>query len=352
MASKSPGAPVPLRVFIFNDSPTMRVALKAALTQFPDIVVVAEADSAEHASELIERAKPDVVLMDVIMPGKDGYEATREIMDRVPTPIVMVSAIVDPSDSRVVFEALTAGALCIAEAPPPPTDPRYKSRSGALAQLLRVMAAANVKKGQAALASEAPPRVNDVGRQSIDAIGVVASTGGPSALVRLLSQLPERCPSVLVVQHLAHGFAESFAAWLEERTGHPVKVARDGEYLRSGMVYLAPDDCHLELSGGRTLRVHREPAFGLFRPSGDLLLSSLARILGRRALGVVLTGMGDDGSVGARELRQAGGQVAAQDEQSSVVFGMPQAAISVGGADVVLPLDQIAGWVVERSGCP
>jgi chemotaxis response regulator CheB len=256
-----------LRVAVFNDSPTMRAAIRAAIRaaveREPDMRVVTEQDSADDAAAVVARSYADAVIMDVAMPGVDGYQATREIMRRRPTSIVMVSSMVDARDAAVVFAAL--------------------------------------------------------------------------------------------VQHLAAGFTASFASWLGSSTGHPVLIAEDGERAVPGCVYLPPEDHHIGLAVD--LRIHLDgldevdgaaPAAG-FRPSGDYLLASLAR-LGRRALGVVLSGMGRDGAEGAARLRQAGGHVVAQALESATVTGMPSAACRSGAAEAMLAPEDIARWLASRSG--
>jgi two-component system chemotaxis response regulator CheB len=343
----------PLRVVIVNDSKTMRASLRAALAAASDFVVIAEAADGVEAVEVVARTRPAVVLMDVVMPHSDGYAATRAIMARVPTPIVMISAVVDPRDSAVVFETLEAGALCIAEAPPSPTDPAYRFRCATLVQLVRSMAAIDVTRSRRAREAAPPPPRPRASRSTsnIAVIGIAASTGGPGALVAILAALPlDVMPPILIVQHIASGFSESFALWLTERTLHPVVVARHGALLERGRVYVAPDDRHLGITADHRVELNDDAAIGRQRPAGDYLFTSLARFAGPRSLGVVLTGMADDGANGAVTLRRAGGVVAAQDEATSIIYGMPKAALERGGVDDVLPLGEIAAWLCSRSG--
>jgi two-component system, chemotaxis family, protein-glutamate methylesterase/glutaminase len=344
----------PLRVVIVNDSRTMRASLRAALAATSDFEVIAEAADGLEAVEVVARTRPAVVLMDVVMPHSDGYAATRAIMARVPTPIVMISAVVDPRDSAVVFETLEAGALCIAEAPPAPSDPQYRFRCASLVQLVRSMAAIDVtrsRRGRDVAPAPLLPRRATRSASNISVIGLAASTGGPGALVAILAALPlDVMPPILIVQHIAAGFTESFALWLKERTHHAVEVARHGVPLERGRVYVASDDRHLGISADYRIDLSADAPIGRQRPSCDHLFFSLARFAGPRSLGVVLTGMADDGAAGAVALRRAGGMIAAQDEATSVIYGMPKAALERGGVDDVLALGEIAAWLCNRSG--
>lgn len=342
-----------LRVVIVNDSKTMRTALRAALASAPDLLVIEEAADGVKAVEVVARTRPAVVLMDVVMPHSDGYAATRAIMARVPTPIVMISAVVNPRDAAVVFEALEAGALCIAEAPPAPSDPAYRFRCATLAQLVRSMAGIDVTRPSNAAAAAPPAPRPHLARAAsrISFIGLAASTGGPGALVAILAALPLGVmPSILIVQHIAPGFTESFARWLKERTLHPVEVARQGAPLERGGVVIAPEDRHLGVTPDHRVELSDGAPIGRQRPSADHLFHSLAHVSGPRALGVVLTGMADDGADGALSLHRAGGVIAAQDEATSVIYGMPKAALDRGGVDDVVALGGIAPWLCDKSG--
>lgn len=338
-----------LRLVIVNDSATLRASLRAALAGAEDMVVVGEAADGAQAVSVVSATRPSVVLMDIVMPRMDGYAATRQIMATAPTPIVLVSSVVNPRDIQVAMEALRCGALAIVEALPSPNDPAYMFRRDALFHTIRSMA--NVKMPTRAPEPPSPlhaPHAN--APADVAAVGLAASTGGPNAIVEVLRMLPKGVsPPILIVQHIGRGFAEGFARWLTDTTGHPAKLATDGELVHRGGVYVAPDERHLGLDAGLRVVLSDAPAVGLFRPSCTWLLRSLAASLGRRARAVILTGMGDDGADGAVALRRAGGRVAAQDEATSVVYGMPCAAWERGGVDDVLPLGAIADWICARS---
>lgn len=335
-----------LRVLVVNDSRTQRAALCAALRAADGVTVVAEASSGAEAVRAVSPARPDVVLMDVVMPHFDGYAATRAIMAHAPVPIVLVSSVVDPRDVSVAMEALRSGALAILEALPSPLAPDFVARRDALVRTLRAMArvsvSALVPRASRALTPALPRPAIDRATPGPAVVGIAASTGGPGALVTVLRGAPVRCAPVLLVQHIAAGFSEGFAQWLASATGRPVDLAVHGRAALEGHVYIAPGDRHLGIAADGTLELSDAPPEGLFRPSATWMLRSLARSFGDRARAAVLTGMGSDGAAGALALRQAGGRVFAQDEATSVVYGMPGETVALGAAHAVLPLDQIA----------
>lgn len=335
-----------LRVVVFNDSPTVRSVLRATLASAPDFSLVGEAADGTDAASICEEYQPDLVLMDAMMPTVNGFEATQAIMARAPVPIVIVSAILDPKNADVLFQAMKAGALFVV--PPPSVAPRGDGslEQAVFLQTLRnVVAATSLREGDDA---PAPPEPREAAPRSVDVIGVCASAGGPAAITELLGTLREhRMPPILLVQHLAAGFHRTFADWLGSQTGMSVQVAADGEPLQAGHVYLAPGDSHLRYRSGATASVTSDPPIGQFRPSATALLESLT-VARHRARGVVLSGMGDDGAAGAVTLRRSGGKVVVQDRASSAVYGMPQAALKAGGADDVLNPRNIGLWLIRE----
>lgn len=338
-----------LRLVIVNDSATARAALRRAF-DVPGVEVVGEAKDGAEGLSMAAALRPSVVVMDIVMPVMDGYAATRQIMATNPTPVVLVSSAVDPRDADVAMEALRSGALAIVEALPAVNDPAYETRRDALLHLLRSMARVKLDRLKADPLAPVVPRAAAGVARDVAAIGIAASVGGPNAVVELLRMLPPHVmPPVLIVQHMARGFAEGFARWISEATGHPTTVAVDRSPTARGAVYIAADDRYLGIDASLRLVVSDAPQVGLFRPSGNYLFESMARSLGPRARGVVLTGMGDDGADGAATLRRSGGRVAAQDEATSVVYGMPKAAAQRGGADVTLPLLEIPAWLCGQS---
>lgn len=329
-----------VRALVVEDSTTARALLVELLRSDPGIEVVGEATNGQQAVELVSRLRPSVLLMDIEMPIMDGFEATKRIMVETPTPIVIVTARHNPRDVEVSLRALRLGALTVLPKPGGPGTPRFDEEAAQLVRLVKALADVKVVRrrwlpesgdGHRELRRTSPPP-SGTGR----AVAVAASTGGPAALYRFLELLPADVGApVLVVQHIAPGFVEGLVSWLGSGSALPVKVAERDERLRADTVYVAPDDRHLEVAGEQAVRLSDGPALGGFRPSADALFESMAAVFGRAAAGVVLTGMGTDGLRGSRALRRSGAFVLAQDEETSVVFGMPRAVVDEGIADVV-----------------
>jgi two-component system chemotaxis response regulator CheB len=338
-----------LRIVVAEDSPTARRLLVEILRADPALTVAGEAKDGVEAVDLVQRLRPDLVTMDIQMPRMDGLDATRRIMTEVPTPVVVVSTLVE-RDIQTSMAALRAGALAVLQKPVGPESPDFDAESRRLRDTLKAMAEVKVVRRwperTAAPLPLAPAPASVVQRPAV--VALAASTGGPAALHRVLSELPADFPvPLLVVQHIALGFSQGFATWLGTAGPLPVKVAEDGEALLPGHVYLAPDDRHLGLSGEGRAEVSRGAPVHGFRPSATWLFRSVARAHGANSLAVVLTGMGQDGLEGVRELRGAGGYVLAQDEPSSVVYGMPGVVVGAGLAHEVVPLPSIASRLLQ-----
>jgi two-component system, chemotaxis family, protein-glutamate methylesterase/glutaminase len=336
-----------IRVLVVEDSPTQRQLLVSILAADPELEVVGEAGDGRQALELAIRLKPSVITMDVAMPRLGGLEATKRIMQQAPTPIVICSNL-DTAAVVASMHALDAGALTALRKPPGPASPRFAAEAAELVRQVKLMARVKVVGHRRTGTTTPPPLGRARPRPSVQVIAMAASTGGPPALQHILARLPAGFPRpILVVQHIAPDFVDGLRTWLDQLVPAEVKLATDGEPLRPGRVYLAPDGGHLCLADATTIRIDRGPPIDGFRPSSTALFASLARILGGAALGVVLTGMGRDGAAGLVELQAAGGRVLAQDEASSVVFGMAAVAISRGIVDHVLPPAGIAALLVE-----
>jgi len=329
-----------VRVLIVDDSPVARAVLKDVLESDADIRVVGMAASGREAVELTARLKPDVVTMDLVMPGMDGMEATEQIMARNPTPILFLSAFIGPDGAYSRSDALAAGALDVVVKPPAMPDPMWQRDAGGLTQKVKTLAQVPVVTHM-----RRSPRDPGSGRHAVfearragQVVVIGASTGGPKILDEILSALPSSYgPAVVVVQHLADAFLPALLASLRPRCALEIAVAENGDRLRPGRVVFAPPSAHLVVLAGGRIRIEEgEPVRG-FRPSIDVTMTSVARTFGARACGVLLSGMGADGAAGLQAIRQAGGKTLVQDESSCVVFGMPRAAIDLGAAQHVLP---------------
>jgi two-component system chemotaxis response regulator CheB len=332
------------RVVVVEDSLVQRAHLVHTLEAEGDIHVVGQAVGATEAIRLVQELRPDVMTLDLQIPDGGGQYALEQIMAFSPTPTLVLSSTVTSRGSEAAVKALLAGAL---DALPKPTT---WDAAAELALRDRVRALKEVKvirhprgaRLYERLPAKAPP-VAGVGR-TVVAIG--ASTGGPSALAVVLSGLVGLRASVLVVQHLHADFVDGLVSWMARVSALPVQLARHGERLQSGVVYIAPGGTHLKLGTGHQIELNTNPP-SVHRPSVDVLFSSLAERAEGRAVGVLLTGMGEDGAAGLLELRQRRGLTIAQDEATSAVFGMPRAAQRLGAAAHILPLAEIAAAVTR-----
>ena len=342
----------PVRVMLVEDSLVVRELLRHILSRDPRLACVAAVASGEEALSAIDSVRPDVISMDIRLPGIDGLETTRRIMSEHPTPIVVIADSVEDSSLRISMNALRAGALSVVEKPVATTHAGYDAVAGEICTQLRIMAQVPVIRrrpigtewlGRTAAAASAP-----AANLPPTVLAIAASTGGPPALARVIGALPETFPlPVLVVQHMGAAFMDGFAAWLDGVVPMPVTVARDGERAEPGRVYVAPGDRHLELGPGRILRILDSLPVSGQRPAATVLFRSVARQAGATGLGVLLTGMGEDGALGLLDMHAAGAQTVAEHESTAVVYGMPAAAVRLKAARAVLPLDRVSAHVLK-----
>lgn len=337
-----------MRVLVVEDSSTARALLVDLLQSDPDIEVVGEASNGAQAVALVGKLKPSILLMDIEMPVMDGFEATKRIMVEEPTPIIIVTARHNPRDVEISLRAVRLGALTVLPKPSGPGSPSFGEEAARMVGLVKALADVRVvRRRWLPEAGERRPTLqtmpSSVRPKTGRVVAVAASTGGPAALYRFLELMPADIDApLLVVQHIAAGFLEGLVSWLGSGTAMPVKVAEAGEGLEPGTVYVAPDDRHLQVHPDRTVQLSLDPPIGSFRPSASALFASVASVYGSTAAGVILTGMGSDGLEGTRALRQAGALVLAQDEKSSVVFGMPRAVAEARLVDVVGSVEELA----------
>lgn len=342
----------PIRVLLVDDSPLALEIVRRMLEHEPAISVCGTAGDGAEALALIPRLTPDVVCTDLHMPGMSGLEFIREVMALHPVPILVLSIAVQREHTDTIFEMLEAGAVDIVAKPRGGLCEASAGLAGELVSKIKVVAGVVAlrrrRRRPAAEPVALPPLVGGRSGLRPRIVGIAASTGGPQAIETVLRHLPRNFPlPVLCIQHIAEGFMEGLVQWLARSTPIPVCIAQDGHLPLPGTAYFAPDGMHLELDAHGRLRCSPELRGQLHRPSADLALASLARMHGRDAVGVVLTGMGRDGAAGLAEIAAAGGATIAQDEETSVVFGMPGAAIANGAARLVLPLGQVAPALVR-----
>lgn len=345
-----------ISVLVVEDSPTVRLLLEEIIKSDPRLEVLASCSSAEDALALIPQRRPDVISMDILLPGMNGLDAIRHILAEHPVPIVVVSSTTSSAETRHAIEALHAGALAVLPKPEGPCAPDFAKLSRRIADQLAAMSQVRVIRRMRPRVSRnpvAPGQTAGMGDiPGLRAIGIAASTGGPVALVDLLGSLPGDFPlPILLVQHIAPGFGESFAEWLNSVLQVKVRYPADNEPLQAGHVYLAPDRRHMAVRGDR-ISLLDTPPVGVHRPSANVLFESLAVSYGSAAAGIILTGMGRDGAQGLLAMKQAGAWTCGQDEDTCAVFGMPQAARDLGALCSLLPIAHINKLLLQLRPCP
>lgn len=342
----------PLRVLVVDDSAAARGMLCAILARQPDMVCVGQAVDAPQAREMIRGLDPDVVTLDMVMPGMDGLDFLERLMRLRPTPVVVV-ATPTRQHQTTVLRAAALGAVAFVDKPLPGAPGAIEGFEQRLVACLREAVRGRsvrrtVSPAEPAVANV--PIANSGGRL----IAIGASTGGTEATPRLLARLSAAAPPVVIVQHMPAGFSARYAARLNTLGPLAVSEAQDGEPLQTGHAYVAPGGLHLSVergaSGGYVARVSEGEPVQRHRPSVDVLFRSVARVAGDRAIGIMLTGMGGDGALAMRLLREAGAYNLAQDEATSAIFGMPREAIRAGACQEVLPLDAIGPRVMALLG--
>jgi two-component system chemotaxis response regulator CheB len=345
-----------LRVLVVEDSITIRKRLIEVLDDDPGFEVVGEAEDGRQAIERCLSLRPDVVTMDMMLPVMTGLSATEYIMAHCPTPILVVSASFNRGEVFKTYDALAAGAVEVIEKPtggePEGTWEREFKSTLRIVARVRVITHPRARLNGMSSIRELHSSPGDAGASSaargaapLSVIGVGASTGGPNALVQVLGSLPKELTTpVLVVLHIGAAFSSSFADWMGTQVPRPVAYAQGGELVTAltNRIVLAPPDRHLIVQSGR-LALTRDPERHSCRPSVDVLFESLAREFGAAATACLLTGMGRDGALGLLALRRTGASTLAQDEATSVVYGMPREAAILGAAERILPLGDIAG---------
>jgi len=335
----------PVRVLVVDDSAIVREILSRQLAEYPGIDVVGTAPDPYVARDRIVQLDPDVVTLDIEMPRMDGITFLRKLMHHRPTRVVIVSSLT-PAGGELALEAMEAGAVDVIAKP----GPAYKVGDMVDQLADKVIAAASARiEPHAARPAQRAPRLA-MTRTTNKVVAIGASTGGTVALQHVLMSMPYDSPGIVAVLHMPEHFTAAYARRLNELCTIDVREARDGDAVVRGRALIAPGNQHMLLTrSGASYRVAVKtgPCVNRHRPSVDVLFKSVSRYAGRNAVGVLMTGMGSDGASGLKAVRDAGAHTIAQDEASSVVFGMPKEAIRLGGAEKVVGLDRIAEVVLD-----
>jgi len=336
-----------ITILIVDDSLFVREQVKTILSSEKDLVVVGEARNGREAVSLARKLEPDVIIMDVEMDGMDGIEATRYIMEECPVPIVIHTSSTIARERNVPFEAMKMGALDIIRKPDiyPLTDDLKKE----FLNKIKIVAGIKVIRRRKLVESSGETIAQEVGARPVPKIlAIAASTGGPKAIYEILSQLPPVVPfPIMIVQHIGASFVEGFVEWLQTATSIQMRIARNGERVVPNSCYLSPGTHHLSIDQNETIVLRHGPPVNSCKPSADVLFDSVAKVYGKYAVGLLLTGIGQDGAKGLLHIKLAGGMTLVQDESSSIVFGMPKAAIEKNAAVRICSLDRIPYELIE-----
>ena len=345
-------------VFLVEDSPIALQILTKIISDAPDLRVVGTADNGRDALLAIPQANPDVVCTDLYMKGIDGLELIQQLMSRFPKPILVISVAVGADNPENVFQLLQAGAIDVF--PKPTTGLPSDYNKDELINKIRVLAGVKVvtRTSHSLVVNSASPTPSRKGVNAptqpttpINIVAIGASTGGPQAIFKILRVLPKDFPvPIICTQHISAGFLDGLVSWMNKECQLTIKIAQQGEALQPGVVYYAPDGFNLEVD--RQQRIYLSPPYAkeLHCPSVNVMFRSVALHYGSSSLGVLLTGMGEDGAQGMLAIVQAGGITLVQDETSCVVFGMPKAAIDLGAAQYVLEVEKIGDFIRTIAG--
>ena len=345
----------PIRVLIVDDSASVRQVLSSILTESPGIEVMGTAGDAFAAARRLQNELPDVMILDIEMPGMDGLTFLRKIMAQRPIPVIICSTLTE-AGSRTLFDAMEAGAVEVLPKPRVDTRNALMETADRLRHAVRAAAQAKLRPREARPAMQVekkltadvimpPPLPGRMKAKTERIVCIGISTGGTETLREVLEMLPANPPGIAVVQHMPEKFTAAFARRLNGICAMEIKEAEDGDEVTTGRVLIAPGNRHMLLQrAGQHYRVAIKdgPPVSRHRPSVDVLFRSAAQYAGGNALGIIMTGMGDDGARGLLEMRKAGARTLAQDEESCVVFGMPKEAIELGAAERVVKLSRVA----------
>lgn len=337
-----------IKAVIVDDVATVREILKMALESDPEIKVVGMARGGKQAIDIIPGLKPDIVLMDLKMPDMDGFQTVRHIMGFYPVPIVIISSASAKKDD-MMFQALECGALDFIPKPSLgdfDTNPNFAKD---LVQKIKIYAAANVSRSiKIKFETAKILNVSGLGRGKKKVVAIASSTGGPGALKEIIPLFPADLPvGIVIVQHIVEGFIAGLVDWLQKISKVKIRVANEGDVISPGVVLFSPDTSHIIINENGKIKFEKSPPVGGVRPAADILFPSVAKYYGSSAIGVIMTGMGDDGARGIERIKKEGGSTIAQNEETCAVFGMPKVAISRGVIDKIVPLHMIPETIIK-----
>jgi two-component system, chemotaxis family, protein-glutamate methylesterase/glutaminase len=341
-----------IRVLIIDDSMLIRKILTEILNSSPDIEVIGAAEDPIVARDMIKQLNPDVLTLDIEMPKMDGITFLRNLMRLRPTPVVMISTLTEKG-AGVTLEALTLGAVDFVAKPKVDVVSTLNSYAEEIISKVKMAARANLSSSNRAVKAKEPEQAQLIGKRSANdklIIALGASTGGTEAIKVVTRGLPADTPAIVITQHLPAAFSESFIKHVDMASKMTALIPKHGQAVENGHIYLAPGDRHMEVvrEGSKYVMklLDTEPV-NRHKPAVDVMFRSVAKCAGSNAIAVLLTGMGADGAAGMKEMHDAGAKTIIQDEQSSVVWGMPGSAFKLGCADFVLPLDDVARKIVS-----
>lgn len=341
-----------INVLIVDDSLTTREYLKYIIEQDPALHLAGAAKNGEEALRMVESARPDVIIMDIQMPGMDGYKTTRAIMETHPVPIIIHSHLVAPEQTENIFKAMQAGAVAVAQKPPGIGNPEAKPIVEKLLRTVKLMAEVKVvrriaskKRKASALASNRIPQTKK--GADIELIAIGASTGGPPVLQQIFKDLPPDFPvPIAVVQHIAAGFLPGMLDWLSRETRLTLKIPRTGEALIPGRIYFAPEEGNMGISDSGKVLISKPDGQGHLKRPVSYFFTSVAQHYDGRSVGILLTGMGNDGALGLKEMKLRGAETLVQNRETATVFSMPKEAIKLDAAKYVLSPADIADFLI------
>jgi two-component system chemotaxis response regulator CheB len=353
-----------VRVLVADDSPTVRLMICRMLESDPAIKIVGTVGNGREATEQVALLKPDIVTMDVQMPVMNGLDAIEHIMAYNPVPILVISSIVDKENTANAARALGAGAVDVLPKPVPASMDEFETVAQDLRAKIKLLSHVRVithpkaRLPEESEVAEIPQpqakKVEEVeevpaASEFFRVIAIGSSTGGPQALHSILSAIPpEINATILIVQHIAQGFTEGLVEWLSSTSKLKIDTAKSGKTLQPGQVLIAPEGRHMVVNGNHQVRLMNNKYPSPHKPCVNVLFDSVASAYGPKAVGVVLTGMGNDGALGIKAIHDKGGHTIAQDSETSAIFGMAKEAIKMGGVDEVLPLPDITDAIMKN----